>query len=116
MGRISVSALKPGMTLAEPVLTTHRRRLAEGGIVLDARKISLFQVWGVVEVEVQGIAEPSLQEIESRMADSPVLQHLSTEIDERFYGAEPYEVLAELRRLVKKLALEERGRQEGGEG
>src|SRR5437867_5018764 len=73
MGRLPVSALKPGMTLAEPVLNTRRQRLAEAGAVLDARKISLFQAWGVVEVEVQQVAEPGLPELESRLADSPVL-------------------------------------------
>src|SRR5436190_24091262 len=73
MGRLSVSALKPGITLAEPVLNTRRQRLAEAGTVLDARKISLFQAWGVVEVEVQEVAVPGLPEIESRLADPPVL-------------------------------------------
>src|SRR5437667_384015 len=73
MGRLPVSALKPGMTLAEPVLNTRRQRLAEAGTALDARKISLFQAWGVVEVEVQEVAAPGLPEIESRLADPPVL-------------------------------------------
>jgi hypothetical protein len=109
MGRIAVSVLQPGMTLGAPVCNTRRQRLAEVGAVLDARKISLFQAWGVIEVDVQGVAEPSLEEIENRMASSPALQQLSTEIDDRFYGAEPHEFLVELRRLVKKLALEERG-------
>ncbi|MBI3304018.1 MAG: hypothetical protein HYZ72_18280 [Deltaproteobacteria bacterium] len=108
MGRIGVSALQPGMTLAGPVLNARRQCLAEARTVLDARKISLFQSWGIVDVEVQGVAEPSLHEIEERMASTPALQQLSTEIDERFYGAEHHPVLEELRRLVKKLALEER--------
>ena len=113
MGRIAVSVLKPGMILDGSVLNSRRQCLAEAGTVLDARKISLFQSWGIVEVEVRGIAEPSLQEIESRMVGSPILQQLSAEIDDRFYGAEPHEFLVELRRLVKKLALQEREGKEG---
>jgi len=107
MGRVAISVLQPGMTLGAPVFNARRQRLAEAGMVLDAGKISLFQAWGVVEVEVQGVAEPSLEEIENRMAASPALQKLSTAIDERFYGAESHETLVELRRVVKKLALEE---------
>ena len=109
MGWVATSALQPGMTLGAAVFNTRRQRLADAGSVLDARRINLFQAWGVVEVEVQGVAEPSLQEIESHMAASPALQQLSAEIDGRFYGAEPYEVLVELRRIVKKLTLEEQG-------
>ena len=41
MGRLPVSALKPGLTLAEPVLNTRRQRLAEAGTALDARKIEI---------------------------------------------------------------------------
>jgi hypothetical protein len=107
MGRIAVSTLQPGMTLGEPVFTSRHQCLAEAGTVLDARKISLFQSWGIVEVEVQRVTEPSLQELEERMAATLALQRLSTEIDERFYGAERHPLLEELRRLVKKLALAE---------
>jgi hypothetical protein len=107
MGRITVSALKPGMTVGEPVRTSRGHCLAEAGTVLDSRKISLFQAWGIVEVEVQGVTELSLQDLEERMAHSPTLQRLSADIDERFYGADSHPLLVELRRLVKKLALEE---------
>src|SRR5262245_50935847 len=113
MGRIAVAALKPEMTLAAPVFNARRQCLAEAGVVLDARKISLFQAWGVVEVEVQGVIEPSLKNLEEQMAGTLVLQRLSQQIDDRFYGAEPHLFVQELRRLVKKLALDEHGGEKG---
>src|SRR5215510_8125071 len=103
MGRVSVSALTPEMTLAAPVFNLRRQCLAEAGVVLDARKISLFQSWGVVEVDVQGVREPSLKELEEQMIGTRALQRLSQQIDDRFYGAEPHPFLQELRRVVKKL-------------
>jgi hypothetical protein len=97
------------MRLSSPVFNGRRRCLAEAGTVLDESKITLLQAWGVVEVEVEGVAEPSIEEIEARMARSPALTTLSAEIDDRFLGATPHEFLQELRRLVKKCALEEYG-------
>lgn len=116
MGRITVTAVQPGMRLSSPVFIRHRHCLAAGGTVLDESKIALLQAWGVVEVEVEGVAEPSLEEIEARMARSPTLTKLSAEIDERFFGASAHEFLHALRRLVKQLALEEHGEQGNNNG
>jgi hypothetical protein len=107
MGRIVVSALKPGMILSAPVFNVQRKCLADTDMVLDIRTINIFQAWGIVEVEVREVSEPSLQEIEDRMALSPSLQQLSAEIDERFYGSEQCPFIIELRRIAKKLAIEE---------
>jgi hypothetical protein len=107
MGRIIVEALQPGMTLSSPVFNGRRQCLAEAGTVLDEGKIALLQAWGVAEVEVEGVAELSMEEIEARMARSPVLSKLSAEIDDRFFGGASHEFLHSLRRLIKQLALEE---------
>jgi hypothetical protein len=109
MGRIAVSALQSGMTLSGPVFNVRRQCLAEAGATLDESKISVFQAWGIVEVEIEGVAEPSGEQIEDRLARSPLLQKLSAEIDERFLGGTSHEFIVELRRVVKKLALEEQG-------
>jgi hypothetical protein len=109
MGRIAVSVLQPGMTLSRPVLNLRRQCLAEAGTTLDESKISVLQAWGIVEVEIEGVAEPSGEQIEDRLARSPLLQKLLAEIDERFLGGTSHEFIVELRRVVKKLALEEQG-------
>lgn len=107
MGRIAVSTLTPGMTLSKPVFNTYRQRLVEAGVTLDARAISLLQAWGIIDVEIQGITEPTFQEIETRMTNTSALQQISATIDERFYGADQHAFITELRRLVKYLALKE---------
>ena len=105
MGRVMVSALKPGMILSKPVFNAHHQRLADAGTVLDTRVINVLQTWGVIDVEVQGATDLSLDEIEERMATLPTLHELSAKIDDRFYGAEEHTFIYELRRLVKQLAL-----------
>ena len=107
MGRTAVSALKPGMILSKPVFNPYRQRLVEAGITLEARTISLLQAWGIIDVEIQGVTELTLQEIESRMANTPALQQISATIDERFHGADQHAFITELRRLVKYQALKE---------
>ena len=107
MGRIAVSALKAGMILSSEVLNDRRQCLAKTGTVVEDRTIRIFQTWGVVEVEVQGVAAPTLEEINARMEASPALQKLSAEIDERFYGASDHPMITELRRVIKQIALDE---------
>lgn len=101
MGRVTTSILKPGMILSKPVFNDYRQQLAEAGTILDRRVISVLQTWGVIDVDVQGASEPTLQEIEEQMSTSLVLQQLSVMIDDRFYGADQHPFVAELRRLVK---------------
>lgn len=112
MGRVTASILKPGMVLSKPVFNDYRQQLADAGTILDKRVINLLQTWGVIDVEVQGVAEPTLQEIEAHMSTSDVLQQLSEMIDDRFYGAEQHAFVTELHRLVKFHTLKEAEHQE----
>ena len=107
MGRVAITALKPGMILDSGVYNHHRQCLAKAGAVIDEREIRVFQTWGVVEVDVQGEETPSLEEINTRMAASPVLQQLSDKIDDRFYGASDHPILLELKRVIKHSAIED---------
>jgi hypothetical protein len=107
MGRVTASILKPGMVLSKPVFNDYRQQLAEAGTILDTRVITLLQTWGVIDVDVQGIAEPTLQEIDARMSTNEGLQELAATIEERFYGAESHPFVTELHRLVKLHALKE---------
>jgi len=107
MGRVTASILKPGMVLSKSVFNDYRQQLAGAGTILDKRVISVLQTWGVIDVEVQGVSEPTIQEIDAQMSTSVVLQQLSAMIDDRFYGAEQYAFVTELHRLVKHHALQE---------
>jgi hypothetical protein len=103
------------MTLAALVFNTRRQCLAEAGAVLDARKISLLRAWGIVEVDVHGVTEPTLQELEEHLAKTPGLQTLSQQIDERFYGGGSHPFLQELRRLAKQLILDKQHTESRGQ-
>lgn len=107
MGRVTASILKPGMVLSKPVFNDYRQQLADAGTILDTRVITLLQTWGVIDVEVQGIAEPTLQEIDMRMSTSSTLQECAAIIEDRFYGADQHVFVMELQRLVKLSALKE---------
>jgi hypothetical protein len=105
MGRVTTSILKPGMVLSKPVFNGYRQQLAEAGTILNKRIITVLQTWGVIDVEVQEVSEPTLQEIEEQMSATVVLQQHSAMIDDRFYGADQHQFVAELRRLIKHDAL-----------
>jgi hypothetical protein len=105
MGRVTVSILKPGMVLSKSVFNGYRQQLAEAGTILNKRIITVLQTWGVIDVEVQEVSEPTLQEIEEQMSATMVLQQLSAMIDDRFYGADQHQFVTELRRLIKYDAL-----------
>jgi hypothetical protein len=107
MGHVTTSTLKPGMVLSKPVFNDYRQQLADAGTTLDARVITLLQTWGVIDVDVQEIAEPTLQELDVRMSTSERLQALAATIEDRFYGAEPHAFVTELHRLVKLHVLQE---------
>ena len=53
MGRIAVSALKPGMLLDSEVSNDRRQSLATAGTVVDERLIRVLRTWGIVEADVQ---------------------------------------------------------------
>jgi|GEM_PF-888981 len=107
MGRVTTSLLTPGMVLNKPVFNDYRQQLADAGTIIDRRVISVLQTWGVIDVDVQGVSEPTLQEVEEQMSASLVLQQLSAMIDDRFYGADQHPFVTELRRLVKHSALKD---------
>ena len=111
MGRISVSSLHPGPgVVLERAVTNHRgERLADAGAVVDAGLVRVLQTWGVTEVDVLGASEPTLEEIELRMAAQVETRRLSEQIDSRFAGASGHDFLLALRRIAKKLALETHG-------
>ncbi len=95
------------MVLSKPVFNSYRQQLADAGTIVDVRVIRLLQTWGVIDVEVQGVSEPTLQEIEAQMSTTVVLQQISAMIDDRFYGAEQHTFVTELHRLVKQCALKD---------
>lgn len=62
MGRLPLTALKPGMVLAEQVRDRNGRLLLDSGVVLEERHLRIFKIWGVAEVAVTpGAADASQQ-------------------------------------------------------
>ena len=89
------------MVLSKAVFNEYRQQLAKAGTTLDKRVINLLQTWGIIDVEIEGVTEPTLQEIEEKLSATVMLQHRSAVIDDRFYGADDHPFITELRRAVK---------------
>ncbi len=53
MGRLPLSALKPGQILAEEVRDRNGRLLLDAGVELQERHLRIFKIWGVLAVAVQ---------------------------------------------------------------
>ena len=59
MGRISMTALRPGMVLAEEVRDRNGRLLLDEGQIISERHLRILKIWSVVEVSVRGVDEES---------------------------------------------------------
>lgn len=66
MGIISLTAVKPGMILAQDVRDRNGRLLIHGGAALSEEHLRILKIWGVVEIDVEGLDR---EELESKRSD-----------------------------------------------
>ncbi len=62
MGRIPVSALKPGMVLDAEVRDRNGRLLLDAGKQISERHLRIFKIWSVVDVAVRDLEEAEEEE------------------------------------------------------
>lgn len=63
MGIISVDKVKPGMVLAEKVLTAKNMMLLPEGVTITEGHMMTFRTWGIVEVNVLGEGDDEGDEV-----------------------------------------------------
>lgn len=106
MGRISIDHVSAGMALAKDAYTFRRQLLLKAGTVLTDTHIETMKAWGVPEIETEGCAEPTLEEVEAQLAQAPRLRSAGEELDRRFADVRTDPIMHEILAIAKKQLLE----------
>jgi len=106
MGRINIDSALPGMVLSKDASTFRKQLLLPSGTTLTEKNIDTMKAWGVSEVETAGCEEPTLEDIEARLAGVPRLQAACEELDHRFAVVREDTVMKEILTIAKKQLLE----------
>src|SRR5262245_23859882 len=106
MGRISIDSLHAGMVLSSDACTFRGQLLLRAGTILTAKHIETMRAWGVAEVETEGFANATLEEIEAQLRPHEHLKAASADLDARFAELRDDPLMRELLRIAKKQLLE----------
>lgn len=104
MGILKVDAVVPGMVLAKPVVDLKGHLVLREGTTLTENHVKLLRAWKIPTVDIQGVSEVSLAELQSRVAHDPVAQQALAQIDRRFEGVQD-PLLLSICEIVKRRAL-----------
>jgi hypothetical protein len=80
MGKVSVSNLKPGMTLDSDVLDITGRLLLGSGTGIDEKHIRIFKTWGIVEVDVRGAEDSNTEKFDDLHADIMIVNQAKKDL------------------------------------
>jgi hypothetical protein len=105
MGRVSADNFKAGMVLAEPVHTFKGQLLLPAGATLTDKHIEKLLAWGVSEADIEGQADPTLEEISANMQDVPQLAAEAEALDRRFTDVSDAPLMQEILRIAKQQLL-----------
>ena len=101
MGLISINDLQPGMVLAAEVNDRSGRMLLAAGNEITEKHLRIFKRWGVVEVDVAGTDQASVDQIVDSETDAVALEEAERRADDLFrHTAADDPVIRELRRLA----------------
>lgn len=106
MGKINVTNLKPGMTLAADAYTFRQQLLILAGTVLTAKHVETMEAWGVAEVEIDGYTEPTIGELDASLDRDTALAEANRALDHRFADVGHDPIMSEIHRIAKKQLLE----------
>ncbi len=101
MGLVKLADLRPGMVLAQPALDRKGNKILREGMTLTARHFEVLKAWKVAAVDVQGVDEVSLEELEAKVAGQAEASAQLREIEARFAGADD-ELRTMLRDEIKR--------------
>jgi F0F1-type ATP synthase epsilon subunit len=103
MGLIRLDDAQPGMVLATEVRDRTGRLLMAGGQELTDRALRIFRMWGVVEIDVQGVgAEAEGAGLASDL-DPAIAERAQAQAEALFrHTDQRHPVVAELMRLATR--------------
>jgi hypothetical protein len=113
MGKVSVSNLKPGMTLESDVLDITGRLLLGSGTEIDERHIRIFKTWGIVEVDIQGVEESRTETDDDFHADITIVNQAKKDLLQIFRHTD---LVSPVIRELFRIALDNRVRAMMGGG
>ena len=105
MGRVSAANLKPGMVLAKGISTFRGQLLLPAGVALTERHLEKLSAWGISEAEIEGQADPTLEELEASLAAAPDLADASAALDRRFAAVMDDPLMQEILKIAKQQLL-----------
>jgi len=106
MGRLSIDHVQVGMVLAKDAHTFRKQLLLPAGTILSDKNIELMRAWGVSEVDTEGCAEPTLEDVDTRLREFPALAAANLVLDNRFSKVKDDVMMREILAIVKKQLLE----------
>jgi hypothetical protein len=107
VGLLSLSELQPGMVLAMPVYNSSGIMLLPRGTRLSDKHLEQFKHWGVREAAVEGVGRQALSADDAAHLQPELLAAIDRALDEKFDLDAADEIMAEVKRIVRKMAIEE---------
>lgn len=93
------------MVLAQNVNTFRGQLLLPAGTALTEKHIEKLMAWGIPEAQIEGCADPTLEELEASMANTPGLAAVSTALDARFADVRDDPIMQEILKIAKQQLL-----------
>lgn len=84
MGKINISDVRGGMVLAADVQDRNGRTLLAKGVEVSDKHLRIFKMWGITEVDIQGVALEDVAAQEAAAIDPAAREKAEVEISELF--------------------------------
>jgi hypothetical protein len=103
VGSMSLSELRPGMVLAAPLFNRNGVMLLPRGTRLTAKHLDQFSRWGVRGALVETLDVDGAD----TQLDPELVEAIDEALDDKFVVQDDDELMAEVRRIVRRMTIEE---------
>jgi hypothetical protein len=107
VGLTSLSELRPGMVLASALFSRSGIMLLPRGTPLTAKHLDQFKGWGVHAALVEALGTDEPADAADVRLDPELLAAIDQALDDKFAVQNDDEIMAEVKRIVRKMAIEE---------
>jgi hypothetical protein len=121
MGQLNLKRLRPGMVLSLPLFNGAGVLLLPRGTRLTERHIEQCKHWGVRAAAVEALEGAAAVSDPEAALDPELVRAIERALDERFDGltrrsaaGESDEIMNEIKRIVRRMAIEEAADQKQG--
>ena len=107
MGLMNLSELRPGMLLASALFSRSGIMLLPCGTRLTANHLDQFKRWGVHSAFIETLGTDELADAADVQLDPELLAAIDQALDDKFVVQNDDEIMAEVKRIVRKMTIEE---------